>query len=122
MGLRVSVGSDAHRNAGERATHLCQGKGWGWENRGICGLYIAALDQPQLAKSDGKGSAGEAKTVAMDLPAPVHLASQRLTCQVVWDLQRAGRNEAEGQGNEEATGHLPHLTLGYISFADHPYG
>lgn len=42
------------------------------------GPYIAALGQPQLAKSDGHGAAGEGKTAAMDLPAPLHLALQRL--------------------------------------------
>lgn len=38
---------------------------------------------------------GEWKAAAMDLPAPLHLASQRRTCQEAWDLQRAGRSEAE---------------------------
>lgn len=106
MGLRVSVGAGADRNTGEGATHLCWGKGWGWENRGLCGPCAAALDQPQLAKSDGHGGAGEGKTAAVDLPAPVHLASQRFTCQEAWDLQRAGRSEAEMQGKGEATGDL----------------
>lgn len=116
------MGSDVDRNAGEGATHLCQGKGWGWENRGLCGPCIAALAQPQLAKSAGHGGAGEGKTAAMDLPAPLRLASQRLTCQEAWDLQRAGRSEAERQGDGEATGHLPHTSLRSSPLQANPYG
>uniref|UniRef100_A0A8U7MKF7 Uncharacterized protein n=1 Tax=Corvus moneduloides TaxID=1196302 RepID=A0A8U7MKF7_CORMO len=50
-GVGLSVGSDADKNTGEGATHLCQGKGWGRENRGLCGPCIAALAQPQLANA-----------------------------------------------------------------------